>query len=283
VIEGRPAQKDLSAGRLADISAPLAAAKTYIALGDDANVLAVLDSLISDFNDHPGLTDAVFMIGEEYYNKALNIKGDPNLPQAQAEEYYRKALAIWERIITELPDPNSTTIVHAYYFLAVCYRGLGNHEKAIEYFEKVVNSWPDYQYAWSAQCLIGECYEKLRDANALTESEANPLIERAYKAVIEKYPACSLVGHSCLKLAKPSFQKGQWSDAAMYFEIFLEKSPDDPRLSYVLYDLGRAYEKMGELDMAAEVYRTFIELADPTDPRIKTVKAWLESLKETEK
>lgn len=84
-------------------------------------------------------------------------------------------------------------------------------------------------------------------------------------------------------MAQSNFQKGQWSDAAMYFELFLEKSPDDPRRSYVLYDLGRAYEKMGELDMAAEVYRAFIELADLTDRRIKKVKAWLESLKETEK
>lgn len=35
---------------------------------------------------------------------------------------------------------------------------------------------------------------------------------------------------------------------------------------------------MGELELAAEAYRTFIELADPADPRIKDVKAMLEKL-----
>jgi len=46
----------------------------------------------------------------------------------------------------------------------------------------------------------------------------------------------------------------------------------------VLYDLGSTYEKMGELGLAAEMYRIFIEMADPTDQRIKTVKARLEKL-----
>ena len=35
---------------------------------------------------------------------------------------------------------------------------------------------------------------------------------------------------------------------------------------------------MGELNLAAEVYRTFIQMADPTDARIRTVKAGLKKL-----
>ena len=46
----------------------------------------------------------------------------------------------------------------------------------------------------------------------------------------------------------------------------------------MLYDLGSTYEKMGELGLAAEMYRIFIEMADPNDQRIKTVKARLEKL-----
>jgi hypothetical protein len=46
----------------------------------------------------------------------------------------------------------------------------------------------------------------------------------------------------------------------------------------VLYDLGSTYEKMGELGLAEEMYRIFIEMADPNDLRIKTIKAVLEKL-----
>ena len=203
-------------------------AKTDIGLGNDAAVEKTIDILIADFNDNPELPTAIFMLGEEYYNKAFNTKGDPNLPDARPEEYYRKALAVWERIIQELPV-NEPHTAHAHYFSAVCYRRLGNQEKAVERFQKIVTDWPNYQYAWSAQCLIGECYEKLRDSGKIPKSEAEPEIEKAYQAVIERYPDCSLVGHACLKLGDMYLQKGERDKAAACLELFLNKAhPDDP-------------------------------------------------------
>jgi tetratricopeptide (TPR) repeat protein len=202
-------------------------AKTDIGLGNDAAVEKTIDILITDFNDNPELPTAIFQIGEEYYYKAMDDVNEGR--NEQAKEHYQKALSVWERIIKELPDPNSTIAAHAYYFSAVCYRKLGNYEKAVERFQKVVNSWPDYQYAWSAQSLIGECYEKLRDSGKIPKSEAEPEIEKAYQAVIERYPDCSLVGHACLKLGDMYLQKGERDKAAACLELFLNKAhPDDP-------------------------------------------------------
>jgi len=220
-------------------------ARLNIALGNDAAVEKTIDILIADFNDHPELSTAIFILGEEYYNKAFNTKGDPNSPDAKPEEYYRKALAVWERIVAELPQSESTDTAHAYYFSAVCYRNLGNYEKAVEYFQKVVTDWPNYQYAWSAQCLIGECYEKLRDSGKIPKSEAEPEIEKAYYAVIEKYPDCSLVGHACLKLGDMYLQKGERDKAGACLELFLANAhPDDPRREMVKVRL----EKLGGLN-----------------------------------
>ena len=185
--------------------------------------------------------------------------------------------------MTELPVSSPYT-QHAWYFTGVCYRRhLGDYAKTLEYYQKVVDEWPNYQYAWSAQCLIGECYEKLRDSGVLSESEANPKIEQAYMAVIERYPTCSLAGHACLKLAWPNFQRGRWVEAAMYLELFLQKGPDDPRRSRVLYDLGQAYEKMAEFDAAVQTYRRFIQSANPDDQRIQTVRSKLKKLEGVEK
>jgi tetratricopeptide (TPR) repeat protein len=265
------------------ISAKMGEARLNISLGNDAAVEADVNNLIADFNDNPDLPRAIFTIGEDYYNKTLNAEGEPNLSEDKTKEYYQKAMIIWEKMITKLPVAESIFTTHSYYLSAVCYHKLGNHDKAIEYFQKVLNDWPDYEYDWSAQYLIGECYEDLQRSGILPASEAEPLIEQAYKAIIEQYPDCCLVGSACLRLGRPSFRRGQLSDAAYYFELFLQKSPNDPRWTSVLYELGRTYEKMGKLELAAELYRVFIETAGPTDIRIKTVQALLEKLEGEDK
>jgi len=250
-----------------------------IGLGNDANAQAALDSLIADFNDHPGLPKAVFVIGEEYYNRAVFLRQNEGLYE-EVKEYYRKTLAVWERIITELPESEATIRAQAYLFSAECCRRLSEYDKAVEYFQAVVDNWPDYEYACNAQCLVGECYEKLSKSGSLAESEAIPRIEQAYNGVIERYPDCSLVKYACGRLGRLNFARAQWVDAAMYFELLLQKYqyPLDRRPSRVLYYLGQAYEKMGESDLAARVYGEFINIADPGDPRIKRVEAWLEEL-----
>jgi tetratricopeptide (TPR) repeat protein len=249
-------------------------AKVRIAEGNDVAVKRILDELVAAYGGNPALPSLISQMGEKYCYQAFQDEKEGR--DAEAKDHFTKALAIWQKVIQELPTCGGTS--SAYYFSAVCYRHWHEYEKAIEYFQKIVDDWPNYDCAAKAQFRIGNCYEGLRYTGVLPESEANPRIEQAYRAVIQKYPGSELVPDAALRLGQLNFNKSQWVDAAMYFELFLEKSPDDPRWSYVLYDLGRAYEKMGKLDLAAGVYRTFIQMARPTDARIKTVKARLEKL-----
>ena len=241
----------------------------HIALGDDETAEAILDNLIADSNDQRILPRAIFEgIGQAYYGEARQGKGD---------EYYRKAIAAWERIIKELPPSRITP--QSYYASAVCYsQELGEYQKGIEYYQAIVDNWPNYEYAWHAQFFVGKYYEILRNSRTVPESEANPKIEQAYQAVIEKYPNSKSGPYAALKLGQINFQKGRWVEAAMYFELFVQKYPEDKRHSYVLYYLGQTYEKMGQLAPAIAVYRQFINTADPTEPRIEGVKAKIEEL-----
>jgi len=269
---------DSKYSELIQIGTPAADIFSLIRSGEHDEALQALDNLIADFNDHPDLAKMVFTIGTvEYYNKALEYENQGLADQAKIN--FARAASVWDKITIHLPESKPVVVQHAYYFVAACCRKTGEYEKAIQYWQQLINDCPNFIYACSAQCLIGECYEKWRYSNNIPESEVNPLIEQAYKAVIEKYPDCSLVGHSCLRLAEPLLQKGEWAEAAMYFELFLEKRPEDPRRIDVLYDLGQTYEKMGEADSAAQIYRAFIETANPNNPRIETVKAKIEELK----
>jgi len=161
-----------------------------IGLGNDANAQAAIDSLIADFNDQPALPEAVFVIGEQYYNDALLKKKEGR--DEQAKEYYRKALTVWERIMTDLlPSPITP---QAYLFSGECYRKLSQHQTAIEYYQEVVVNWPDYQFAWHAQFLLARCFERLARLGRIPIAEAAPQIRQACENVFANYPDCLAAG-----------------------------------------------------------------------------------------
>lgn len=86
-----------------------------------------------------------------------------------------------------------------------------------------------------------------------------------------------MVQQACLNLASINSKKGNWVEVAKYLELFLEKYPEDIRCTEVMYKLGGAYENMGELELAAEVYSAFKEKTHSEDPRIKVLMDKIES------
>jgi len=174
------------------ITSRVAIGQVHIALGDDEAVTAIIDGLIADFNDHPRLPWAVFVIGEEYYNEASGAEHQGHAEKAK--EYLGKTIALWQRIIKEMPQSDSTNTAHAYYFSAVCYRRLGEYENAIQYYQVVVDNWPDYQFAWNAQFMIGTCFEKLAKSGSIPKADAAPLICDAYENLLNNYPDCIAAG-----------------------------------------------------------------------------------------
>jgi len=87
-----------------------------------------------------------------------------------------------------------------------------------------------------------------------------------------------LVGYAYLKLARLHSDTEQWADAAAHFKLFLQEDPDDSRVRGVLCDLGKAYEKMGELELAVEVYGRLTEMIDPNSPLAKELQTRIEQL-----
>jgi tetratricopeptide (TPR) repeat protein len=143
-------------------------ARLNIALGNDAAAEKTIDILIADFNDHPELPTAIFILGEEYYNEALFLRENEGLYE-QAKKCYQKAVVVWERIVAELPQSESTDTAHAYYFSAVCYWHLGEYQKPIEYCQKIVDTWPDYRYIWHVKRMIDRCSEEIEKSRNITK------------------------------------------------------------------------------------------------------------------
>jgi tetratricopeptide (TPR) repeat protein len=186
---------------------------------DNENAAQVLmDKFVADFNQHPYASECLSKVAIKFYMKGTELKS-MNQPDSGttakspldnkqsdlANACFSKAVDVWERMINQLPPSSATA--EACYFTAVCCREhLREYEKAIIYYQKTLDDWPDYEYAWHAQYSIGDCYEKLLEMGALTKFEAMPKIINAYKTVVEKYPNCRKAKGTILKLEELGYQ-----------------------------------------------------------------------------
>ena len=66
------------------------------------------------------------------------------------------------------------------------------------------------------------------------------------------------------------FDSGDWYDAAVNFELFLQQCPGSEEILLVLDKLGEAYENLGEIELSAELNYQF---ATPAAPNCLEVKA----------
>jgi TolA-binding protein len=128
----------------------------------------------------------LFLCGDKYYVRGYQKKQDGLL--AEAEQDFLKAIDTWQNMIQQLPA--STSVGHAYYHSANCYREMGDYEHAIEQYVKLLEDYPNYYLAWDVHFKIGHYYQKLKDAGAVESSAADAHTKSFYKQMLEKYPDC---------------------------------------------------------------------------------------------
>jgi tetratricopeptide (TPR) repeat protein len=160
-----------------------------ILAGNQTAVEPAVDALIADFNDHPGLPAAVFRIGEGCYEPAFAAENKGDL--SQSKDLFRKAIAIWERIVTELPESPITP--QAYYFSARCYETLGELDYAANYYQTVIDDWPDYKFCDVAHFLLARCFEKLANSGSIPKEEAALMIRATCEKLLAGYPDSQIV------------------------------------------------------------------------------------------
>ncbi len=270
----------------------------YIGQGQDKQGEALYQKILTDYANHPRLAEAINLMAEGYLDQGVALEqaiaklvGLDQYTKIVREQgrseavknYYQRAIEKWRIIIQKMP-PTCDQMARAWYFTGVAYRRhLGDPEKAIPYYQKVAETWPDYEYAWSAQSMLAQCYETLARSGKVTKEEAEPKLEEAYSAVVHKYADCPLAEQTYVKLGMLNFRKGQWDQAVTSFAKYLERYPQTNRWRYVLIYLGATYERQGKREAAAELYRAYLGVADRDDPRVKLVQAKLDNQTKSDK
>ncbi|RPH69221.1 hypothetical protein EHM76_07250, partial [bacterium] len=154
--------------------------------GDYDRAEESLNKLASDFAGNPDLARVTIIAGEQFYKEGL-AKDRKGL-EDEAKSLFERAVKIWDRAINTYP--NSILIPEACCLAGDCYQKLGRYEESIKHFQIVVNSYPQYEYAWHAQSTIGSSYQLMKGMGHISESEADSKTKAAYQKVVSKWPGC---------------------------------------------------------------------------------------------
>ncbi len=153
--------------------------------GDDQSAKEIFDEVLADFAGKPILAEAVGLTAEAYWDRAT-IRKSQGL-EAEYRQDITRALAEWERVISDLPETPYHT-AQAWFFSGEIYRILGDPNTALERYKTLVENWPDYEYSWHAQFLIAGCYEKLGRSGQMPMKEAVLGLREACRKVLTSYP-----------------------------------------------------------------------------------------------
>jgi tetratricopeptide (TPR) repeat protein len=181
---------------------------------NEANILT--DEFIADFNHHPYSGECLSRVSLKCFQSASYLKKQQQFESAK--DYYSIAQDLWLRIIQELP----CNLAESYYAVAACCQQRGDWDGAVEYYQKVVDEFPDYKYAGGSQCAVGWCFEVLRDSNQIPKEIVNPMIENAFVSVLTNYPDCYVADYAAYQLADMCDKKGDNVNAISYYKKFLE-------------------------------------------------------------
>jgi tetratricopeptide (TPR) repeat protein len=193
--------------------------------GDVNSAYTLLDTFIADFKQNYYAGDCLGRVVIGCYKRAVELREQKQTEKAMR---YREVSAnIWERMQKENLHVASD-LVYLYFYVGANYLELKRWDAAIESFQKLLDDWPDFEYACTVQAAIGGSYEVLRDEEGVPKEAVNPLIEQAYKAILANYPGCYETKEVSYRMAGMMLEKGDKTNAAAYYRKFLELS--DPNV-----------------------------------------------------
>jgi TolA-binding protein len=113
---------------------------------------------------------------------------DSNGFSEEAKGFYERSVKVWNGLINTYP--NSDLQPDLCCWAGDCYRRLGKYKDSLQCFQRVVDKYSTYKYAWHALFMVGCNYENLSKSGLIPKSEADTKIRAAYTQLIEKYPSC---------------------------------------------------------------------------------------------
>jgi len=144
-----------------------------IMLHIDSNDIAAADAateqLTEDFSEPP-VAYVLYCVAGKY---------------SQAGQLQRSE-AVYDMVINAQTSPAGAAEVCS--FIGGYHRRQGSYARSIQYYEKLIDSYPASELVPHALFMVGRNYESLAEAGGISQSEANSAITSAYEQLVAEYP-----------------------------------------------------------------------------------------------
>lgn len=195
----------------------------------------------------------------------------PTLPQAEesyfaigrirtSQNLFLQAIKAYYLYIKNYPRGEFT--VMAYFNAASLYKDAGKTAEALKYFNEILRNYGNevWFYSWAA-IYSGDIYSGRKDYDMAIES---------YQKVIRSEKNKVLYALSSLHRAQACMEKNDFITAKAVFNELLRSN--NFFQEEALYGLGKSHYKLGEYELAREVYTSLLQMFPDTVWRVNVEK-----------
>lgn len=217
----------------------------------------------------------------KYTDDAQYLKGWINFQQGQ----FREAISKYRELFIRYPDSKIKPI--ALYSIGDSYFNLGKYDSSIVYYRRMLDDYPNTDFVYDA--INGLQYAFLakdQPENAVSQIErfvaSNPrlriidqiafkkgdiyyttgnyrMAKLSYQDFIKDYPKSDLIPNAYYWIGKSSANLGEDEEAKRNLRIVADQYTDSEVGTSAVIDLGKIYEKTGDLTSAIDLYGKVIE------------------------
>ncbi len=146
------------------------------------NEVSRLIAQYQGFNDLPSILSR--FVGERYYIKALEYEKQGRKDDGQAN--LLRAVAIWDKVLDDLPASKATP--STCHWAGDCCARLGDYQKAVRFYKRVADDYPDYEMRWHTLFMLGRSYQVMAGGGLMSKKEADTCTRAAYQTLLNEHP-----------------------------------------------------------------------------------------------
>ena len=232
-------------------------------------------SSMQDFNHARQLVQErkLYSAIEHYFSFVSKHPQHPRSPEALFEigkiqemmGELDKAIQTYRKLVSSYPI-NSYTIRAQRRVADIFKNNFSNYRQALLEYDKLIQAAPNHKDAPDVQFEIADCYTLLHQFDQA---------DLEYGLLIERYPNFDRMEEVFVKKANNAYIGANYENAIQDYRRALERNPDSKYRIDTLFGLASSYDELDDFTRAENYYRQVIDLY----PSRKVVEIRLEGLK----
>ncbi len=197
------------------------------------SMIEKLEKLLRDRPLYPNKAEIYFRLGEAYWEETkYRFLLARDKYDTEMERFERKTLAV------KPSEPSE------------------DYSKALEYYRKVIQQFPDYARIDEVMYFLGRGALKqgkeMKNRNLVKEGVTY------FQKLVQNYPRSRFIARSHLALGEHFFETDSLYYAKTNYEKIINNHPNSPMFNYALYKLGWVYFNLREFRKTVETFQKVV-------------------------